>query len=303
MEKDKKQRKLKFNKEKFTSFMNKHGFYLILFLCICIIGATAILTSDRMQLIRGKNNIALEDNTDKSGKNTDGIDISIIEGLDKKINQNKDKDDKKVEGTDSDDLQEGKGKEDKNTDTETQDDSKSTDKTPKDEDKDTDGDKAENKDTEQTDNKGDKDNDATPASSSKVVKDMIMPVDGEIIKQFSMEELVYSKTINSWSTHTGIDIAGKLGAEVKAAKKGIVESIDEDALMGIIITLDHGDGVKTVYKGLSSKDVVTEGQEVEQGQTISGIGDTATLEILDDPHLHFEVLVDGKLVNPLNFIK
>jgi murein DD-endopeptidase MepM/ murein hydrolase activator NlpD len=137
----------------------------------------------------------------------------------------------------------------------------------------------------------------------KAKNSMNMPVNGEIIQAYNVDSLVYSETLKEWTTHNGMDIAGDLGDEVRAALAGKVESIKEDPLYGIVITLDHGNGLKTVYIGLSTKDMVKEGQQVEANQVISGIGRTAGFEITEDPHLHFEVWLDGELQDPQDYIK
>jgi len=94
-----------------------------------------------------------------------------------------------------------------------------------------------------------------------------------------------------------------MGGEVRAALDGVVESISEDSLRGIVITLSHENDLKTVYMGLSTKDMVREGQQIQKGQVISGIGRTAAFEVIDDPHLHFEVLLNGEHQDPADYIK
>jgi murein DD-endopeptidase MepM/ murein hydrolase activator NlpD len=132
---------------------------------------------------------------------------------------------------------------------------------------------------------------------------MYKPVEGEVLKNFSLNELLYCRTLKQWSTHPGMDIEADSGSEVKAAMAGIVTDISEDPLMGIVITLDHGDGIKTRYANLSTADMVGLGQEVEGGQVISGVGRTAIASILYPPHLHFEVLFNGTNIDPKYFIE
>lgn len=139
------------------------------------------------------------------------------------------------------------------------------------------------------------------AGSTKAT--MVYPVQGNVLKEHTMDELVYSKTLKEWRTHPGIDIEASTGTEVKAALGGTVEEITEDPLMGICITLDHGNGLKTFYANLSTGNMVTVGQKVDKGQIISGVGNTASAEILDGPHLHFEVLLNDQSVDPKNYLK
>ena len=57
---------------------------------------------------------------------------------------------------------------------------------------------------------------------------------------------------------------------------------------------------KNLYANLSTGNMVTVGQKVDKGQIIRGVGSTASAEILDGPHLHFEVLLNGESVDPKN---
>lgn len=129
------------------------------------------------------------------------------------------------------------------------------------------------------------------------------PVSGDIIKDFAMDNLIYSNTLEEWTTHSGIDIKAEKTSIVTAAEKGIVESIKNDPRYGLTITISHRDGFKTIYSNLLTTEFVTENEEVEKGQTIGTIGETASFEVADEPHLHFEMYKDGETVNPTIYLK
>ena len=128
------------------------------------------------------------------------------------------------------------------------------------------------------------------------------PTGGKIIKEFSEGKLVYSETLKDYRVHNGVDIKADILEKVVASEEGIVEKVKNDALMGITIIIDHKNGVKTVYSNLSSTDMVKEGDIVKKGQVINGFGDTSLIETGQEPHIHFEMLVDGKYVNPADYI-
>lgn len=142
----------------------------------------------------------------------------------------------------------------------------------------------------------------TPKVEKKELK-FQAPVEGEISKDFANETLVYSKTLDEWTTHFGIDIKGEKTSVVKAAETGTVESIKNDPRYGLTITICHIDGFKTVYSNLLTAEFVTEGKSVEKGDTIGTIGESASFEILDEPHLHFEMYKDESPVNPTVYLK
>jgi len=135
------------------------------------------------------------------------------------------------------------------------------------------------------------------------VFELSYPVDGEIIEKFSEDELVYSRTLGDWRVHNGIDIKAELLERVYASERGIVERVYEDALMGKTIVIDHQNGFKTVYSNLSSTEMVDNGEFIEKGTIISGVGDSALAESSQEPHIHFQVIKDDVTVNPEDFIK
>ncbi len=131
---------------------------------------------------------------------------------------------------------------------------------------------------------------------------MVVPVFGTAYTEFSEDALIYSKTLDQWSTHTGIDIKAEEGSPVRAAMDGVVEELVNDPQLGLTIVLSHGGKVYTKYSNLSTLDLVTINQNIKKGDVISGVGKTALYEIADDPHLHFEVSKDGKNIDPKKYL-
>lgn len=129
------------------------------------------------------------------------------------------------------------------------------------------------------------------------------PVEGNIIKEFASENLIYSETLKEWVTHNGIDIKAEKACIVKASSEGTVKSIKNDPRYGITIVIEHTNGYASVYSNLLTAEFVKEGEKVKQGQTIGTVGNTSTFEIADEPHLHFEILKDNKYLNPSEYIK
>ncbi|MBP3463926.1 MAG: peptidoglycan DD-metalloendopeptidase family protein [Clostridia bacterium] len=135
---------------------------------------------------------------------------------------------------------------------------------------------------------------------SEVKKELefIVPLEGEIYKDYSDSSLVYSETLEEWTVHLGIDIKAEKGTPVIASEEGTVESIKNDPRYGLTIIIAHSDGFKTIYSNLQTAEFVQEGQEVEKGKTIGSVGQSSSFEISDDPHLHFEMTKDGNKINP-----
>jgi murein DD-endopeptidase MepM/ murein hydrolase activator NlpD len=131
---------------------------------------------------------------------------------------------------------------------------------------------------------------------------MVVPVFGTAYTEFADSSLVYSKTLEQWTTHMGLDIKADEGSPVRAAMDGVVEELTNDSELGLTIVINHGGKVFTKYSNLSTLDLVTVGQEIKKGDVISGIGKTALYEVSDDPHLHFEVVKDGKSMDPKKYL-
>ena len=144
--------------------------------------------------------------------------------------------------------------------------------------------------------------DNTPKGTEEKVE-FQAPVAGEIIKDYAMETLVYSETLDEWCTHSGIDIKAEKASVVASAEKGTVESIKNDPRYGLTIIISHGNGFKTMYSNLLTTEFVKEGEQVEKGQTIATVGETASFEVADECHLHFEMYKEGVTVNPTIYLK
>ncbi len=129
------------------------------------------------------------------------------------------------------------------------------------------------------------------------------PVEGDIVREYAKDNLIYSATLEEWTTHMGIDIKAEKTTVVKAAEAGTIKSIKNDPRYGLTIVIEHEDNFQTVYANLLTSEFVVEGEKVEKGQSIGTVGNTAVFEIADEPHLHFEVLKDALPVDPSIYIK
>ncbi len=132
---------------------------------------------------------------------------------------------------------------------------------------------------------------------------MDLPCKGSVIAECSIDELVYSETMKDWRTHNGIDIAAKVGDQVKAAESGVVSKVFKDELLGVVVTIDHENGILSTYANLQDADFIKVGTKVKKGDIIGGVGECGALEKNLEPHLHFEISADGNFKNPREFLK
>ena len=99
--------------------------------------------------------------------------------------------------------------------------------------------------------------------------------------------------------HSGLDFRGPTGAPIYAAAKGRVSFVGYKGGYGKTVEIDHGNGLMTRYAHMSAFGAAP-GQEVEAGKVIGAIGSTGRST---GPHLHFEVRIDGRAVNPRPFLE
>ncbi|MBE6724523.1 MAG: M23 family metallopeptidase [Ruminococcaceae bacterium] len=154
----------------------------------------------------------------------------------------------------------------------------------------------------------DRDTAAVPTSAD--LTDELLPTfrppleNAVAVKGCSLAVPVFSATMDDYRTHGGIDFACAPGTPVLAAAGGTVVSVAKDPMMGWTVTLGHSGGAVTRYAGLSeeSANISKAGDKVLAGQVIGASGETALIESAEENHLHFELAVDGKAVDPAEYM-
>ena len=132
---------------------------------------------------------------------------------------------------------------------------------------------------------------------------LALPVTGHMFKGHDATIQVYSNTMGDYRVHLGVDIATSPEAPVCAAADGEVTKVWNDSMMGTCVAVTHKDDAVTIYKNLARDlaEGIAVGAKVEQGQKLGLVGDTAVIEMADEPHLHFEMTVGGLSVDPLEY--
>ena len=126
------------------------------------------------------------------------------------------------------------------------------------------------------------------------------PVSGDILKPHDLTKLVFSETLGDYRVHKGIDIKAELGTDVVSFTDGVVSSVSDDYFYGTTVAITHDRGVVSYYMNLDPnlKAGIAVGSEVKAGEVFAKVGSTARIEAADEPHLHFELRVNGELINP-----
>ncbi len=131
---------------------------------------------------------------------------------------------------------------------------------------------------------------AAPASPSRLRRQWRWPSRGVITSRFGFRGRRH---------HHGIDIAAPIGTPIFAVRDGTVQFAGRRGAYGLLVILEHGDGLTTWY-GHASRILVTVGERVTQGQTIAAIGTTGNVT---GPNVHFEVRRNDVPLDPLRFLQ
>lgn len=126
----------------------------------------------------------------------------------------------------------------------------------------------------------------------------VPPLKGEEQTSFSADALSYNATTRDWRLHSATDIAAAKGQTVSACMAGTVTGVYDDEFLGTTVVIRHDGGYETRYSNLTAMPTVKVGDTVTPGQTIGAVGDTAIVESAQEPHLHFELRLNGEPIDP-----
>lgn len=246
---------------------SKDGFYLALFICVCIVSITAVWVSKRniekYEMLTKENEINELEKDIEDIFNKDNI-ITIVEDSLNDLEGN-------LEKTDNNEEVIGEALEEQAI---------------------AESEKVEDLDEEESVET------LVKMTKAELLNELILPARGTMSMKFSMDNLIYSETLDQWTTHNGLDIRSVAGSEVVAVLDGIITDITESDDLGIVVTIDHGAGIVSKYGFLSTDKMIELGQRVSKKEVISGIGKASGFELSQGPHLHFELIVDGEYVDP-----
>lgn len=148
-------------------------------------------------------------------------------------------------------------------------------------------------------------NDEQTNADLDTLPEFSLPVSGDISIDYSDSVPVFSTTMNDYRTHLGVDISASLGSEVLAVADGVVTNVWDDPFMGTCVSIEHSGNAVSVYKNLDPDvaDGIIIGASVKDGDTIGAVGESAMNELASEPHLHYELKVNGTHVDPKKFFK
>lgn len=124
----------------------------------------------------------------------------------------------------------------------------------------------------------------------------IMPTSGWLTSQFSRGRK--HPVLHVTRPHEGIDVAAPMGTAIVAPAAGVVRFVGNQSGYGLVLEIDHGNGIVTRFAH-QSRTVVRQGDRVTRGQHVGNVGNSG---LSTGPHLHYEIHVNGKVVDPLTYV-
>ena len=164
-------------------------------------------------------------------------------------------------------------------------------------------------DTQEPPKPDDTPNTPAPPTDSETDADVLperflLPVMGVMQQKHDADLQVFSPTMGDYRVHLGIDIGTVAGASVSAMADGVITQVWEDVRMGQCVAVKHGGDCYTVYKNLSAElpEGTVVGAAVKAGDVIGTVGESAMVEVAEEPHLHLEMTIGGLQVNPMDHL-
>ena len=149
----------------------------------------------------------------------------------------------------------------------------------------------------------------TPPADEQTGADVIperflLPVYGVMQKKHDTEVQVFSPTMGDYRMHLGIDVGTADGASVSAMADGVISQVWEDVRMGQCVAIKHSGECYTIYKNLAAElpEGTVVGAAVKAGDVIGTVGESAMVEVAEEPHLHLEMTVNGLQVDPMDYL-
>jgi murein DD-endopeptidase MepM/ murein hydrolase activator NlpD len=137
---------------------------------------------------------------------------------------------------------------------------------------------------------------ASTAVALRPMPGVVLPLFGRVSSGFSLSRR--HPILRIRRPHYGVDLAAPAGTHIRAPAPGRVLRVEREFGYGVVLEIDHGNGVTTRYGHLRSA-LVTEGQQVNAGDEIALVGSSG---LATGPHLHYEVRVNGRAIDPLRYV-
>ena len=124
----------------------------------------------------------------------------------------------------------------------------------------------------------------------------------EVLREYSADMPSYSKTLDVWEIHKGLDIAAKDGDKIRSILDGTVKSVYSDERYGTSIELSYADNITVIYSGIKENVSLEKGDTVKEGEVIGYIGQPTKYYSKEGSNLYFAMKKDGEPIDPIAYL-
>ncbi len=139
-----------------------------------------------------------------------------------------------------------------------------------------------------------------PTSGEQVA--FVSPIDGVTVCSVEYFKIYENKTLDKWYYHKAVDYSADAGTDVRAMADGKVVKVSLSEKLGNLVVVEHADGITSTYRFVEPVSSLKEGDSVKQGQVIAKVAEAYGTEAGDGTHLHLEMELNGKSVDPSDYI-
>ncbi|MEG1285246.1 MAG: M23 family metallopeptidase [Romboutsia sp.] len=139
--------------------------------------------------------------------------------------------------------------------------------------------------------------------TSNIEKSKLNFIGNKVVREYSEKEPSYSKTLEVWEIHKGLDVSADNGQEIKSLLNGKVVDVFNDGEYGMSVKISYDNDISVVYSNLNEKVLVKKDDKIKEGQSIGTVGSTSLVESEDGVHVHLEAYQGDKSIDPMTLIK
>jgi murein DD-endopeptidase MepM/ murein hydrolase activator NlpD len=140
------------------------------------------------------------------------------------------------------------------------------------------------------------------AKEKSAQKTQLSFIGNEVVREYSEKEPSYSKTLDVWEVHKGLDVSANDGQEIKSLFDGTVVDVFKDDEYGISVKVEYDGDVAVIYSNLKEDVSVKKDDEVSQGQVLGQAGATSNVECEEEIHVHIQAFKNGESIDPMSLI-
>lgn len=141
------------------------------------------------------------------------------------------------------------------------------------------------------------------AKEKAEAKSQLSFIGNKVIREYSEKEPSYSKTLDMWEIHKGLDVSANNGQEIKSLFNGKVVDVFNDDQYGMSVKVSYDNDVSVVYSNLGKDVLVKKDDAVKQGQALGKAGNTSAVESEEEIHVHIQAFKGTELIDPMSLIK